>query len=230
VQRTFFLEAEMRTSAFGNPGSRRASLRLALCLSCILAGAASGADQSRPYTGQPQSIPGRIQAELYDRGGPEVAFHDADAQNNGSGALNKGPTELDRFRQDEGVDISYTKKGIDTTVDGEAEPPGELYLGWTAPEEWVRYTVDVKQAGTYVIGAHLSSNNQDAQIAIAFGAAVTTGPIVIPSTGHWHRWRRAEKLALVRLEPGVQVMTLAFLKEGNMNVDFVELRLAGDAR
>src|SRR5512141_1575954 len=36
----------------------------------------------------PQRIPGRLQCELYDVGGPGVAYHDSDAKNSGSGALN----------------------------------------------------------------------------------------------------------------------------------------------
>jgi hypothetical protein len=62
------------------------------------------------YQGGPQKILGRVECAYYDRGGEGVAYHDSDAKNNGSGALNPPDgTYLNQFRMDEGVDISYTK-------------------------------------------------------------------------------------------------------------------------
>jgi hypothetical protein len=176
----------------------------------------------KPYQLHPQTIPGRVEAEFYDTGGEGVAYHDSDAGNNGSGKLNKGSSDLDRFRKDEDVDISYTKTGIDKTVDGQDETFGALYVGWTVPGEWIKYTVDVQQPGRYAINAHLSSNNQNAEIGLDFDGVDATGPIVIPTTGHWHRWRICNKLAEVKLDKGIHVMTLKFLKEGNMNIDYLE--------
>jgi endoglucanase len=176
----------------------------------------------KPYEGKPQAIPGRVQAELYDTGGEGVAYHDTDAVNNGSGKLNQGNALVDRFRQDEGVDLSYTKQAFDKTMDGAVEKLGELYLGWTAPGEWVNYTVDVQATGAYRIQAHLSSRTEVAQIALAFDGVDRTGPITLPTTGHWHIWRNAENLAEVKLEKGLHVMTLSVLKEGNFNLDYLE--------
>ncbi len=182
----------------------------------------SAAYAGKPYQGRPQVIPGRIQAAFYDVGGEGVAYHDSDAVNNGSGTLNKGTGYLDQFRKGEGVDISYTKKAWDKTVDGQDETYGELYVGWTAPGEWIKYTVDVKQTGVYTVSAHLSSNNQNAEIGLDFDGVDLTGPIVIPTTGHWHRWRICNNLAEVKLAEGLHIMTLKFVKEGNMNVDYLE--------
>jgi hypothetical protein len=58
----------------------------------------------------PQKIPGRLECELHDVGGPGVAYSDSDGKNSGSGALNPlDGTYLNGFRADEAVDISYTK-------------------------------------------------------------------------------------------------------------------------
>ena len=113
--------------------------------------------------------------ELYDTGGPGVAYNDTDAVNNGSGKLNKGNTPVERFRQDEGVDLSYTKTKIDATGDGVQEKVGELYLGWTAPSEWVNYTVDVQEAGTYAIHAHMTSRTDAAEISLALDGVDLAG-------------------------------------------------------
>ena len=196
-------------------------LMLAAAVGGMAAAQAQSGYPGKPYQDRRQAIPGRIEMELYDSGGEGVAYHDTDAVNHGSGELNKGDTFLDRFRQDEGVDISYTKPNIDKTVDGVQEKVGELYLGWTAPGEWVNYSVDVKASGTYTINAHMSSRTDAAQIAIAFDGVDATGPILLPTTTHWHIWRIAT-LAQVKLEQGMHVMKLSVLKEGNFNLDYLE--------
>src|ERR1039458_3479696 len=58
---------------------------------------------------------------FYDLGGQGVTYNDSDAENQGSVKLNTGDKWVDRFRKDEGVDISYTKTGIDKSVDGADE-------------------------------------------------------------------------------------------------------------
>jgi len=105
-----------------------------------------------------------------------------------------------------------------------------MYLGWTAPGEWVKYTVDVREAGTYVISAHLSSRTDAAEISLAFDHGPATGPIALATTGHWHKWHFVERLAEVKLEKGLQVMTLSVLKEGNFNLDYLDFELAGSGR
>ena len=200
------------------------TLRL-VSLAALLAGAVAAQPAGyagKPYEGKPQTVPGRVQAELYDMGGEGVAYHDTDAVNNGSGKLNQGTTFVDRFRQDEGVDLSYTKKDIDKTVDGAQEKTGELYLGWTAPGEWVNYTIDVQASGKYRIRAHMTSRTDVAQIALAFDGVDQMGPITLPTTTHWHIWRNVENLAEVKLEKGIHVMKLSVVKEGNFNLDYLE--------
>ena len=193
----------------------------ALCLACSMT-AQPAPYRGKPFGGPAQRIPGRVQAEFYDTGGEGVAYHDSDAVNSGSGTLNTGATDQDQFRKDEAADISYTKAGIDKTIDGEDEKPGELYLGWTAPGEWVKYSVQVERSGDYVVNAHVSSRYDDAAISLAVDGVASGGPIAIPTTTHWHKWTIVSRLAEVRLEQGLHVMTIAFLKRGEMNIDYLE--------
>ena len=106
--------------------------------------------QDSRYQGGAQKIPGRVECSYYDRGGEGVAYHDADAKNNGSGGLNPADgTYLNQFRMDEGVDISYTKfhDQIDNSPYDLVQPPeNQLYVGWTEPGEWFNVTVQVAHA------------------------------------------------------------------------------------
>jgi hypothetical protein len=55
--------------------------------------------QDSRYHGGAQRIPGRVECAHYDRGGEGIAYHDTDAKNNGSGALNPADgTYLNEFR------------------------------------------------------------------------------------------------------------------------------------
>src|SRR5271165_4422289 len=83
------------------------------------------------YTGGPQPIPGKVMCAYYDLGGEGVAYHDSDAENHGSGELNKADgSYLNEFRMHEGVDISYTKFGrtppIDDNPFNKVAPPADL--------------------------------------------------------------------------------------------------------
>src|SRR5512133_1057213 len=139
------------------------SLILICSLVIIIEGCHSGSGISN-YTGKPysdpvyksvaQTLPGKLQCEYYDSGGEGVAYHDSDSINSGSGRLNPADgSYLNEFRINEAVDISYTKfrdPAIDNNLYNLVEPEKDkLYVGWTAPGEWVKYTVDVAKSGTY---------------------------------------------------------------------------------
>jgi hypothetical protein len=113
-------------------------------------------------------IPGRIQCEFYNLGGEGIAYHDTDTANHGSGNLNKGTDHLSTFRQEEAPDISFTKyhDSIDNSKYNKVQPKeGQLYVGWTVPGEWTKYTVAVQKSGTYQIGLMYTAN-QNGQISI----------------------------------------------------------------
>ncbi len=195
-----------------------------LCL-CAFAGFAAlpAGYKGKPWAGKVPSIPGKVMAAFYDMGGEGVAYHNLDTKNHGSGELNVGPEEKNNFRKDEGISITYTKAAFDKWLkDGTLPPLDVYYVGWTAPGESINYTVNVKAAGTYRVNMQASSNNVGAEIRLLVNGVNATGPLVIASTGHWHTWQMYDGLTEVTLEKGPQVLTLEFLKEGNMNVQYLE--------
>ncbi len=190
--------------------------------------------QNKPWNGNVQQIPGKLQCELYDSGGEGVAYHDVDSVNNGSGRLNPADgTSLNEFRMNEGVDISYTKfrtPAIDNSPYNLVEPEkDQLYVGWTEPGEWIKYTVDVQKAGTYQLGIMYTSN-QNAKISISGNDGNSSAFILIPSTfvaedsvgwRQWHHWNYIGKAAQIHLEKGIQTITLRTEETGQMNYDFI---------
>jgi hypothetical protein len=185
-----------------------------------------------------QRIPGRLQCEYYDFGGEGIAYHDSDSINSGSGRLNPADgSYLHEFRINEAVDISYTKfrdPAIDNNQYNFTEPEKDkLYVGWTAPGEWLKYTVDVAKAGTYQLGIMYTAN-QNGKISISVSDKNTTGSLLIPTTyveadsvawRQWHHWNYFEKLAQIDLKEGLQTVTVHTIEIGQMNYDYIDFKL-----
>jgi hypothetical protein len=188
------------------------------------------------YQGGAQKIPGRVDCAYYDLGGEGIAYHDTDAKNNGSGALNPADgTYLNQFRMDEGVDTSYTKfhDVIDNNPYDVVQPPENLlYVGWTEPGEWFKITVDVARAGLYSADL-LYTSNRGGTISVDVNGKTGTGPLTIQSTFNaadpiawrqWHHWNVAPGLVKLRLPKGRSVLTVHILSGGNMNLAYFDFK------
>jgi hypothetical protein len=182
-----------------------------------------------------QTIPGRLQCALYDLGGEGVAYHDTDSINQGSGKLNPADGDyLNEFRMKEGVDISYTKfrePPIDNNAYNLVMPSkDQLYVGWTAQGEWIKYTVLVKETGTYALGIMYTSN-QGGKVSISVNDIDATGPVDIPSTyvkadpvnwRQWHHWNYLKDFSQIKLIKGIQIITLYTRETGQMNYAYID--------
>ncbi|KAA9037773.1 SUMF1/EgtB/PvdO family nonheme iron enzyme [Ginsengibacter hankyongi] len=192
--------------------------------------------KGKSWNNEPQQIPGKIQCEFYDIGGEGIAYHDTDSINNGSGKLNPANgTFLNEFRIKEGVDISFTKtRDIDNNPYNMVEPKmDQLYVGWTMPGEWINYTIKVNKTGNYTVRLMYTASG-DGGILLLLDGNKLTNELLIPSTRNdkepiawrqWHHWNRIDSLATVKLKKGIHVLTLKTVTNGNMNYDFLELKL-----
>jgi hypothetical protein len=112
-------------------------------------------------------IPGTIEVENFDVGGPNIAYFDADSDNVGGA-----------YRTSEGVDIEITG---DTT--------GEYNVGWTAAEEWLEYTVTVSQTKAYAFTIRAAHENSSSTLHLEIDGTNVSGPITVPSTGGWQTYQ-----------------------------------------
>jgi hypothetical protein len=192
-------------------------------------------NKGEPWQDKMQQVPGRIEFEFYNKGGEGTAYHDSDSVNNGSGKLNPADgTFLNEFRMKEGVDISYSKTGnIDNNPFNKVpRDMNKLYVGWTKPGEWINYTVKVNESGNYSIGL-LYTSNGDGTISFDVDGRDATGPLKINSTfdsrdtiswRQWHHWNKTDSVGWVTLKKGIHIFTLHIITNGNMNLDFMDLR------
>ncbi len=214
-------------------------------MSCLRQGekdpSASDEYAGRPYSDTVralalQTIPGRMECEFFDVGGDSVSYFDTDLNNNGSGSLNQGEGYLMNFRISEAPDISFTKfhDSIDNSKYNIVQPgENQLYLGWTEPGEWTKYTAEVRETGDYQIGAMYTSNRGGA-VQIIIDDTDSSGFLSIKSTFHpddpigwrqWHHWNYSDSLAVMHIEKGKRVFTLVIEEEGNFNFDYLSFTL-----
>ena len=148
-----------------------------------------------PYGGKPAVIPGTIEAEKFDEGMEEIAYHDNESSDQGDA----------NFRST-GVDIVKGNKGN--------------ALGYTNPGEWVIYTVNVEKTQKYYWGAYVSSGTTGAAFRLYLDDVDITGKIEIPRTASnsWDTYKLVSGETLVELPEGTHTLKLA-IEGANGNID-----------
>ncbi|GLW08143.1 hypothetical protein Misp01_32730 [Microtetraspora sp. NBRC 13810] len=184
-----------------------------------------------------QRVPGRLMCAFYDTGGEGVAYHDAADRNQGSGGLN--PLDggyLNGFRADEAVGVSYTKgDGIDDHPYNDHLPePGLLYVGWTSPGNWLRYTVEVTGPGPFA-ATLLYTAAHDGAVALTVDDAPVEEVVEVPCTAggddvewrRYHHWALLPPFRVPALTPGRHVLTLHTVRTGQMNYAWLDFHPTG---
>jgi beta-glucanase (GH16 family) len=167
----------------------------------VLGGTAAPPGASTPYYGTPLAVPGTIEAEGYDNGGENAAYHD-------TGTVNEGGV----YRTSEGVDIEAC-----------SDTGGGYNVGWVEAGEWMKYTVDVASAGEYTITSRVARGLSGAgAFHIEVDGVDVTGPIWVWDTGNWQTW--ADITSSVTLSSGEHVVKIVIEAEG-LNINRFELVL-----
>jgi hypothetical protein len=192
------------------------------------------------YHSGPQRIPGAVFCAYYDEGGEGVAYHDTEAENQGSGKLNPADgSYLNEFRRHEGIDISYTKQvnDLDSPCNKVVPPLGLLYVGWNSPGEWFNLTIEAEKAGSYVADVLYTAQRDGAVSVSANDGLAVVMPIVSTFDGaetipwrQWHHWNVSRDAFTVALKQGVNVLTVRIVSGGNLNLATFAFRPAGAAR
>jgi len=135
------------------------------------------------YSGSPVAIPGTVRASDFDNGGEGVAYHDTTSGNAG-GAYRSGDVDL------------------------EPSSEGGYNVGWTAPGEWLNYSVTAP-AGSYTAQVRVASRSTGGAMRLGFSSASNVwASVTVPPTGGWQNWTTVS--VPVTLGAGQQVMTVVF--------------------
>ena len=156
-----------------------------------LAFAASASGGSTPYTGTPVALPGRIEAENYDKGGEGIAYRDTTTGNSGG-----------VYRSDD-VDVATA-----------SDTGGGYKVKTAVAGEWLNYTVKVATTGTYAIDARVCSSGAGGTFHIEIDGANATGEMTVPNTGSWNSFTTVTKTG-VAFTAGTHVLRVVLDTNGS---------------
>ncbi len=154
-----------------------------------------------PYQGTAQVIPGIVEAEFYDEDGEGVAYWDTDPGNNGNAIRN------------DNVDVEWGSQNGN--------------VGWIFEGEWLKYTVDVQESGTYTIEAQVASINSGTNFSLDMDGAHLAS-FNVPNTGNWQNYQTISASGIA-LTTGIHVLRFTANANGFNLDEFNFIREAGPA-
>lgn len=158
------------------------------------------APESTPFGGSPWAIPGLIEAEDHDLGGPGVAYWDSTSTNAG-GAY-----------RDDSVDLQAT-----------SDVGGGYNVGWIDSGEWLHYSAEVSVHGEYILRMRVASPHSTGAFRLLADGTGLTDSITVPNTGGWQNWTTVESQPFA-LEAGETLLRVEMVG-ANWNFNWFELVL-----
>lgn len=160
-----------------------------------------------PYGGSAAAVPGTIEAENFDEGGEQEAYHDQDAGNNGGEHRTTDVDIRSRTTASNGFVVFNASAG-----------------------EWLEYTINVAAAGTYDIGARSASRLAGGTYHIEIDNVDVTGPLTAPTTGSWWDFEYAGRSG-VSLAAGTHILRLELDTNGVEGIvaDFDSIQITASA-
>jgi endoglucanase len=162
---------------------------------------------TKPY--KVHAIPGLIFATDYDLGTQGTAYFDTESAN---------------YQVSTGVwtgwnnGWSYRNDGVDIEPCNDTEFTNGYNVGWIEGGEWLTYTVQIRNTGTYDIQFRVASETQTGKLHMQIDQETPSRPIFIPNTGGWQNW---SNLILNDhfMEKGTHILTL-FFDDGPFNLNY----------
>ncbi|MCF8381851.1 MAG: carbohydrate-binding protein [Bacteroidales bacterium] len=150
-----------------------------------------------PYSGAPVSVPGTIEAGLFDKfeggNGQGISYSDVSVVNEGG------------FRPEEYVDagINFVEGAV---------------VGWISTGEWMEYTIKVDNPGLYSLSFRYASGNGNGggPFYLESDGKQISDSIYVSSTTDWDKWS-TKVVNNIPLNSGEQVLRLVF-SNGEVNL------------
>ena len=148
--------------------------------------------QSTPYQGDAATVPGRVMMSHYDEGGQDVAYYDTTPANQ--------TDKTGAFRPGESVDCS------------------EAVVGYVDAMEWMNYTINALESGSYIIKLEYGTPTEDKRVVLLFVDGALAGEFHLEAHEgrHWTPDTIAE-LSGIHLTEGTHVLRFLFLRSANFS-------------
>ena len=156
------------------------------------------------YSGEPVAVPGKIEAENYDKGGNRFSFYDKDA-------TNKGET----YRED-AVDVVT----LDDATCNDAACKGYA-IGYTEAGEWLEYSVKVAADGKYGVRANVATASETSKIQLLVDGEVLLDTITFDKIDTtWNVYKEID-IGTADLTAGEHILRLV-IAGSYVNVDWLQ--------
>jgi hypothetical protein len=149
----------------------------------------------------PKALPGIVESENYDVGGPNVSYSDTSTENEGG-----------HYRKD-AVDIKASPKAGNGAV-----------IGYTQNGEWMEYTVSVAKAGNYRLSVAYATPESGRRIRLSLGDKPLGEAITFTPTANWNELKTIEA-GIVSLPAGDSVLRVT-IDNGPVDLDRLQFTAA----
>ena len=158
----------------------------------------TAASTSSPFSGVAIDIPGKVEAENYNRGGNNVGYYDLT------------PTNLGKAYRTGAVDI-------EECVDN----GGGYDVGWTDAGEWLEYSVNVVATGNYDFQLRAAIQAATGTCHIEIDGVNVTNTISVANTGGWQTWKTVTVTG-ISLTQGMRKMRIV-MNAGGFNFNYINV-------
>ena len=154
-----------------------------------------------PYGDVAAKIPGKVEVENYDVGKPNKAYYDKDGDNQGK---------------------AYREDGVDIVQLDSADKSKGYAIGYTNEGEWLRYTVNVAETGTYEVKVNMATPSENAGVKLYIDGKAVTDDIIAKQNGEsdWSTYS-AVSAKTKEIEKGEHALKVEIVGN-NVNVDWLE--------
>ncbi len=143
-----------------------------------------------PDANKPNPIPGTIVAANFDAGGEGIAYHDVDKGNKGGIYRTNEDVDLESY------DNSYT-------------------IGWFDYGEWVEYTIQVAETGTYRGTFRVASQTGGGSFSVYVDNQLIANRVKVGATGGWSTFQSIS-VDTLKFTEGIHVLKV--LSYGGFNL------------
>jgi len=154
-----------------------------------------------PYGDVAAKLPGKIEAENYDVGKSGKAYYDKDGDNQGG---------------------AYREEAVDIVQLDSADKSKGYAIGYTSEGEWLRYTLDVAETGTYEVKVSMATPSENAGVKLYIDGKAVTDEIIAKQNGE-NDWSTYSEVSAktTEIEKGSHALKLEIVGN-NVNVDWLE--------
>ena len=157
-----------------------------------------------PYGDVAAKIPGKVEAENYDVGKPNRAYYDKDGDNQGK---------------------AYREESVDIVQLDSTDKSKGYAIGYTGEGEWLRYTVNVAETGTYEVKVNMATPSEKAGVKLYIDGKAVSDEIIAKQNeeNDWSTYS-AISAKTKEIENGEHALKVEIVGN-NVNVDWLEFCL-----